>query len=91
MYKLNCVREGNMKIFLPKAENAAEAQRKKYARECAELTERLTDIRVNFNNVTDSGSIDALIYEENAILCRLEQLYREARAEGIRVEPHERL
>ncbi len=74
-----------------KNDNAAnDTRRQKLALECNELTERLTDIRANFNNVTDTAAIDALIYEENAVLCRLEQLYREARAEGIAIEPHER-
>lgn len=67
-----------------------DTNRKKLAHECNELTERLTDIRANFNNVTDTATIDALIYEENAVLCRLEQLFREARADGITIEPHER-
>lgn len=83
-----------MKIsdLLSKNEETRENIRKKaFARECGELTERLADIRANFDNVTDAASIDALIYEENAVLCRLEQLYHEARAEGITVELHERV
>lgn len=77
-------------LLSKKEESGANIRRKTFASECAELTERLADIRANFDNVTDAASIDALIYEENAVLCRLEQLYREARAEGITVEPHER-
>ncbi|MCM1165043.1 MAG: hypothetical protein NC299_11275 [Lachnospiraceae bacterium] len=69
----------------------ADARRKAFARECGELTERLADIRANFDNVTDASSIDSLIFEENAVLCRLEKLYRDARAESVSVEPHERL
>lgn len=65
-------------------------RRETFAQRCSMLTERLADIRSNFDNVTDPHTIDALIYEENAVLVRLEQLYREARAEGISVEPHER-
>lgn len=82
-----------MKIsdLLSKNEETSEDIRKKtFARECGELTERLADIRTNFDNVTDAASIDALIYEENAVLCRLEQLYRDARVEGITLELHER-
>ena len=63
---------------------------KMFARECSALTERLADIRCNFDAVTDPPEIDALIFEENAVLCRLEQLYREARTEGISVEIYER-
>ncbi len=67
-----------------------EQRRKALARECSLLTERLSDIRNNFDAVTDPPAIDALIFEENAVMCRLEQLYREARAEGISVEIYER-
>lgn len=80
--------------FLEKLTNSGETpeekRRKAFARQCSALTERLADIRANFNAVTDPPAIDALIYEENALLCRLEQLYREARAEGITVELYER-
>ena len=82
-----------MKIsgMLSKKEVSSEDTRKKsLAMECSELTERLADIRANFDNVTDAASIEALIYEENAVLCRLEQLYRAARSEGITVELYER-
>lgn len=78
-------------LLSKKEESGYDIRRKMFARECGELTERLADIRANFDNVTDTASIDALIYEENAVLCRLEQLYREARAEGITVELHERI
>lgn len=61
-----------------------------FARRCTELTEHLAEVRSNFNYVTDPPAIDALIFEENATLCRLEQLYREAKAEGISVEVYER-
>jgi len=68
-----------------------EAQRRKaIAAQCTALTKRLADIRANFDAVTDPSAIDALIFEENAVLCQMEQLYREARAEGITVELHER-
>ncbi len=49
----------------------------------AELIERLNDIRTMFDFATDSAMIDALIFEENAVLSRLEQVYKDARAEGI--------
>lgn len=78
-------------VKLIKKENSSnEARREVFAQRISELTERLADIRANFDNVTDATTIDALIYEENATLCRLEQLYREARSEGITVELHER-
>lgn len=73
-----------------KTDPAEDERRSVFAKRCAELTERLADVRMNFNNVTDPQTIDALIFEENAVLCRLEQLYREARAAGVSVELHER-
>ncbi len=57
-----------------------------FRREYAELTDRLETIRTNFDNVSDESVIDALIYEENAVLCRLSALYRQARESGIRLE-----
>ncbi len=57
-----------------------------FRREYAELTDRLETIRTNFDNVSDESVIDALIYEENAVLCRLSALYRKARESGIRLE-----
>lgn len=57
-----------------------------FRREYAELTDRLETIRTNFDNVSDESVIDALIYEENAVLCRLSALYRKARENGIRLE-----
>ena len=78
-------------IKLTKKESSPEEERRKaFAREYTELSERLNDIRNNFDAVTDPPTIDALIFEENAVLCRLEQLYREARAEGISVQIYER-
>ena len=72
--------------FSKKGNSAEEERRKAFASQWVALTERLADIRANFDAVTDPPAIDALIFEENAVLCRLEQLYREARIEGISVE-----
>ena len=77
-------------LLSKKEVSSADTRKKSFAAECSELTERLADIRANFDNVTDAASIDALIYEENAVLCRLEQLYRTARSEGITVELYAR-
>lgn len=73
-----------------KGSSPEEERRKAFAREYTALSERLADIRNNFDAVTDPPTIDALIFEENAVLCRLEQLYRKARAEGISVQIYER-
>ncbi|MGN0700198.1 MAG: DUF2508 family protein [Oscillospiraceae bacterium] len=55
-----------------------------------ELTERLYDIRSAFDLSTDEAVIQALIFEENAVQCRLSALYKKARAEGIKLEFYER-
>ncbi len=49
----------------------------------SQLLERLCDVRTMFDYALDAEIIDALIYEENAILCRLERLYKDAREGGI--------
>lgn len=66
--------------------NGYETRAISFRREYAELTDRLETIRTNFDNVSDESVIDALIYEENAVLCRLSALYRKARESGIRLE-----
>ena len=53
------------------------------------LTEQLESVRSRFDYAVEPQQIDALIYEENAILCRLSALYKEARAEGLRLEIYE--
>lgn len=50
-----------------------------------ELVSRLCDIRTMFNFTTDSDMIDALIYEEKSVLCKLAFLSKAARAEGLDV------
>lgn len=77
-------------ILLKKGNDNDKHIREDIAKRCAELTERLNDIRATFDFVTDEQAIDALIYEETATLCRLEQLYREAKSEGVAVEIYER-
>ncbi|MCH5204120.1 MAG: hypothetical protein J1F03_05185 [Oscillospiraceae bacterium] len=64
----------------------SESIRKEYN----ELLNRLSDIRSNYNFIDNPSSIDALIYEENAALCRLQELYREAREYSITLEAFER-
>lgn len=54
-----------------------------------ELLNRLSDIRNNYNFTDNPSSIDALIYEENATLCRLQELYREAREHSMTLEAFE--
>ena len=66
-------------------------RREFYKQRCAELTEQLNDIRNNYDHVSDPHSIDALIYAENSITCQLEVLLKEAKAEGISIQLHERM
>ena len=54
--------------------------------EYSRLTDRLEQIRTNYDFVSDNAEIDALIYEENAVLSRLAALLRKARAMGIHVD-----
>lgn len=79
-----------MELLAKKGASEENPQRESFERRCTELTERLNDIRAAFNFASDEQTIDAMIYEENAVICLLEQLYKEARAEGITLEPHER-
>ncbi len=58
----------------------------KLARQYTYLLEKLSDIRANYDFVTDDDEIDALIYEENAVLSKLAALYKQARAEGTALE-----
>ena len=51
----------------------------------SELVSRLCDIRAMFNFTADSDMIDALIYEEKSVLCKLAFLLKAARAEGVEV------
>ena len=67
-----------------------DTEAERFERRCTRLTRRLNDIRAAFDMVQDDDTIDALIYEENAVLCRLAALYKEARAAGITLEMYER-
>ncbi len=80
-----------MKLFTKKSRDLLnEYEREEILERISYLTERLDDVRVTFDLVTDERTIDALIYEENALLCRIEALHREARERGISVQPYER-
>ena len=82
-----------MKLFtkMGKSRNLlSDSERNDLAKRIGALTEQLEDVRANFDIVTDERAIDALIYEENALICRIESLHREARERGINVQPFER-
>ena len=65
-----------MKGLLKRRATAEESRARAFKREYDDLKDRLDSIRANYDNVSDEPSIDALIYEENAVLCRLSALYR---------------
>lgn len=54
--------------------------------EYSNLTDRLEQIRNNFDHVSEDAEIDALIYEENAVLCRMAALIQRARDMGVHVD-----
>ncbi len=70
-------------------ESAQERRQQKLAEQYTELTERLAEIRANFDFTENEELIDALIYEENALIARLSALYKEAKAAGSRLEIYE--
>ncbi len=70
----------------PESDPRAEAIK----RRCVYLTERLEEIRAAYDMAEDSDLLDALIYEENAVLCRLAALYKEARADGVTIGIYDR-
>ena len=82
-----------MKLFTRSGRSGnllSDNERDDLAKRIGALTEQLEDVRANFDFVTDERAIDALIYEENALICRIESLHREARERGINVQPFER-
>lgn len=58
--------------------------------EYEELSRRLSRIRTLFDLAEESADIDALIFEENAVQCRLSALTLKAREMGIHVEHFDR-
>ena len=66
--------------------DSSDEKNKKLRREYNELLSHLSDIRSNYNFTDNPSAIDALIYEENAALCRLQELYREARELNMTLE-----
>lgn len=82
-----------MKLFTKQTKSSnflSDRECRELADRINELTEQLGNIRANFNIVTDDRTIDALIYEENALICRIEALHREARERGLKVQPFQR-
>lgn len=78
-----------MKNLLKKSLTPTELKHRRLANEYTELTEKLQQIRDNFDFVTDDDTIDALIYEENAVLAKLAALYKQAKQSGDSLEIYE--
>ena len=82
-----------MKLFTKQGKTRnllSDNEREELAKRIGVLTEQLDDVRANFDIVTDERTIVALIYEENALLCRIESLRHEARERGFAIQPYER-
>lgn len=75
-----------LKNLMNRRPTAEESRARAFKKEYDELKDRLDCIRTNFDNVSADSDIDALIFEENAVLCRISALYRQARESGIRLE-----
>lgn len=75
-------------LFRKRAEPLDE-QREVVRKEYSELLEKLSDIRRNFNFAEEEACVDALIFEENAVVKRLEKLLREAKESGLSIEFYE--
>ena len=80
-----------LKLSKKERQPSDDPRREYYKKRCSELTEQLNDIRTNYDFVSDPQAIDSLIFAENSVTCQLELLYKEARAEGITIQLHERL
>ncbi len=69
--------------------NDSNDDKKQIAVQYSQLAEKLEQIRSKFDYATDDDDIDALIYEENAILSRMASLYKRAKAMGVSVQFYE--
>ena len=54
--------------------------------EYSRLTDRLEQIRTTYDFVSEDAEIDALIFEENAVLRRMAALLQRARDMGVHVD-----
>ena len=79
-----------MKLLDKITKKQANAENAEFERRYSELLDRLYTVRTTFDFVSDEQAIEAAIYEENAVIRLLEQLYRDARERGISLEIHER-
>lgn len=72
-----------------KRANPLDERREAVRKEYSELLEKLSYIRRNFYFAEDEACVDALIFEENAVVKRLEKLLCEAKESGLSIEFYE--
>lgn len=75
-----------LNILMRRRTDPEQERSQEFLREYTELSDRLQTIRTNYDHVSEDADIDALIYEENAVLTRLSALYWRAREMGLHVE-----
>ncbi len=73
-------------LFNRRAASQDELRARDFMKEYEALTERLERIRANYEFAGEDWEIDALIYEENAVLCRLSAMHSKARLMGIHAD-----
>lgn len=69
-----------------RSESPDKRQEQELMQEYFRLTDRLEQIRTNYDFVSDDAEIDALIYEENAVLRRIAALFQRAREMGAHID-----
>lgn len=80
-----------LKNILNHRPSAEKLREKALMREYIRLLDKLEQLRTSFDYAVDSPEIDALIYEENAVLCRLRAIWNQAREMGLYVDLPETL
>lgn len=77
-------------LTLKRRTSPDETRSRELIKEYEALTERLANIRSCFDLAEEESDIDALIYEENAVQCRLSALSHKARSMGVHAELFDR-
>lgn len=75
-----------LKNLLNRRPSADKLRERELMREYSALMDRLSQVRTSFDFADSDEEIDALIYEENAVLCRLRAVYQQAQDMGLRVD-----
>lgn len=72
-----------------KSDDEVDEQREFIRKEYPKLLRKLSDICEKFNFAEEEACLDVLIFEENAVVKRLDKLIREARGQGLSIEFYE--